>query len=74
MQQHLGLSFPHPTELPADLVLLLRDVPPGQLTARTEAELRAIVEDPLIRAALEKFSARIINIGSVKPLIQAELF
>ena len=74
MQQLLGLSFPNPTVLPADLALLLRDVPPEQLTGRTEAELRAIVDDPLVRAAVQKFTGRIIDIGSTKPLEQAELF
>lgn len=74
MQQHLDLSFPHPTELPADLALLFRDVPPEQLTGKTEAELRPIVDDPLVRAAIERFTGRIIDIGTDKPLMQAELF
>ena len=74
MQQRLGLSFPDPTVLPPDLALLLKDVPPEQLTGKTETELRDIVDEPLVRAALEKFTGRIIDIGSTKPLKQAELF
>lgn len=39
MQKRLGLFFPDPTALPPDLALLLKDVPPEQLTGKTEAKL-----------------------------------
>lgn len=74
MQQRLGLFFPDPTALPPDLALLLKDVSPEQLAGQTETELRAIVDEPLVRTALEKFTGRIINISTVKSLEQPELF
>ena len=74
MQQRLGLFFPDPTALPPDLALLLKDVPPEQLTGKTETEFRDIVDEPLVRAALQKFTGRIIDISTVKSLEQPELF
>lgn len=74
MQRHFTLLTSIPWTLPDDLELLLKDVSPGKITGVTETELRALVDEPLVRAALEKFSGRIVGIEISKPLAQLELF